>query len=122
MGWAQVVDGRADGVFKRTVAVAELLADDAGGLEAEPGVRLGVVADEVAGGVDAAHDLRSLRNEAADHEERSASIVLGEEIEESVGRDVVRAVVVGERYFVGVAAGDDGMAEELRAWAESRVG
>ena len=67
---------------------------------AEPGVGLGVVADEVAGGVDAADDLGTLADEAADHEEGGAGVVLGEEIEECVGGDVVRTVVVGEGDFV----------------------
>jgi len=85
-------------------------------------VRLGVVADEVAGGVDATDDLGTLADEAADHEEGGAGVVEGEEVEESVGGDVVGAVVVGERGLVGVVAGDDGVAEELRAGAEGCVG
>jgi len=83
---------------------------------------LGVVADEVASVVDAANDLGTLANEAADHEEAGARVVAGEEIEEGVGGYVVGAVVVGEGYFVGVGAGDEGVTEELGAGAEGRVG
>ncbi len=64
----------------------------------------------------------TLTDEAADHEEGGLGVVAGEEIEERVGGNVVRAVVVGERYFCGVVAGDYGVAEELRAGAETRVG
>jgi len=63
--------------------------------------------------VDATDNLATLADEAADHEERGASVVEGEDVEESVGGDVVGAVVIGERGFVGVVPGDDGVAEQL---------
>jgi hypothetical protein len=122
VGRAEIVDGSADGVFEGLVAGAKLFADDAGGLEAEPGVGLGVVANQMTSRVDTADDLGTLAHEAADHEEGGAGVVLGEEVEEGVGGDVVGAVVVGEGCFVGVGAGDDGVAEELGAGAEGGVG
>ncbi len=122
VGWAEIVDGRADGVLEGLVAGAELFADCTGGLEAEPGVGLGVVAQEMAGGVDSADYLGALAYEAADHKEGGAGVAFGEEFEERVGGTVVGAVVVGEGYFVGVAAGEDGVAEELRSGTEGRVG
>jgi len=90
--------------------------------EAEPGVGVGVVADEVSGSVDAANDFGALADEAADHEEGRSGVVAGEEFEERVGGDVVGAVVVGEGYLVGVGASDDRVAEELGAGAESCIG
>ena len=122
VGRAKVVDGSANGVFERAVAGAELFANDARGLEAEPGVGLSVVANEMAGGVDAADDLGTQADEAADHEEGGAGVVAVEDVEERIGGEVVGAVVVGERGFVGVAASDDGVAEELGAGAEGCVG
>ncbi len=81
-----------------------------------------MVADGVAGGGYGAGDGWALADEVSDHEEGGADVVAGEKFEERIGGNVVGAVVVGERYFVGVAAGDDGVAEELRTWAEGRVG
>ena len=122
VGRPKIVYRSADGVFESLVAGAEFFADDAGGEEAQPGMGLSVVADKMTGSVDAANDLGALANEAANHEEAGAGVVLGQELEKLVGRNVVRPVVVGEGNFVGVVARDDGVAEELRAGAKSSVG
>jgi hypothetical protein len=85
-------------------------------------MRLGVVADEMAGGVDAANDILPLAHESANHEERSVSVVVSKEVKERVGGDVVRAIVVGERDLVWIIARDNRVAEELGSRAERSVG
>ncbi len=122
VGWAEVADRRAEGIFEGRLQARELFADDARGLPCEPGMRLRVVADQVPGGVDAADELRALADEAADHEEGRARVVGGQHLEQRFGGGVVGAVVVGQRGFVGVVAGDECVAEELRAGAERGVG
>ena len=62
----------------------------------------GVVADEVAGGGDGSGDAGALADEAADHEEGGADFVAGEDFEETLGGDVVWAVVEGEGDLGGV--------------------
>ncbi len=114
---AEVADWRAEGVFENGVAVGELVADASGGLPGEPGVGHGVVADEVSGRGDGADDLRALTDVVADEEEGSAVAVAGEEVEKTLGDDVVGAVVEGEGDFVWVARGDEEFAEDLD-WAE----
>jgi hypothetical protein len=122
VGRAEVADWSAERVFESLIAGAEFFADDARGLEAEPGMRVGVVADEVAGGMNSADDVRALTDEAADHEESSAGFVAGENVEQPVGVGVVGAVVVGEGDFFGIATRDEGATEELGPRAEGCVG
>ena len=64
----------------------------------------------------------TLTDVAADEEEGGADVVAGEDFEKALGDDVVGAVVVGECDFVGVAAGDKDVAEELGLRGESGVG
>jgi len=110
---ADVADGSAEHVFESLVAAAEFFADAAGGLDGEPRVGHGVVGNEVAGGVDGTDDVWTQTNELADHEEGGADVMLREYVEELWRGSVVGAVVVGEGYFFGVVAGDEGVAEEL---------
>ncbi len=82
----------------------------------------GVVADEVAGGGYGSGDGGALADEAADHEEGGADVVLREDFEEALGGEVVGAVVEGEGDLGGVGAGDEDFAEELGLGGEGRVG
>ncbi len=81
-----------------------------------------MVADEVSSGSCGADDLRALADEAADHEERGAGVVAGEDFGQALGGDVVGAVVVGEGDLAGIVAGDDDRAEELRLRSQRGVG
>ena len=81
-----------------------------------------MVADEVAGGGDGSGDGWALADEAADHEEGGADVVLGEDFEQALGGDVVGAVVIGEGDLVGIVAGDEDSSEELGLGGEGRVG
>lgn len=118
---AKEADRGAEDVLKSRIAAGQLLADAAGADEREPGMGDGVVADEVAGGLDLANEAGALANVACDEEERGADSVLREEIEEASGPGVVGAVIVGQRELGGIAAGDEGAAEELRLRAQRRV-
>ena len=109
-----VEDGSAEDILERLTAAAKLLTDDAVRLPGEPGVRHGVVANQVTGGVDGPSDLRPLAHEAANHEERSADVVAREYVEELHGRGIVGTVVVGKGDLGWVVSGDEGAAEELR--------
>ena len=72
-----------------------------------------MVANEVARGGDGADNLRALANESADEEEGGADVVLRQDVKQTLGDDVVGSVVVGEGDFVGVAGGDEDLAEDL---------
>jgi hypothetical protein len=117
----QIVDRRSERVFEGLIAGMELITNDVGRLKAEPRMRVRVIADEVAGGVNATGDFWPLPDESAHHEERGSGVMAGEDIEELVSGGIVGTVVVGERDFVGIAARDDGSAEELRTWTEGCV-
>ena len=75
VGRAEVADGRTRGVFDRFAAAVQLLTDHALRLEVQPRMGLSMVAEEMARGVDAANDLRTLAHELADEEKRRARIV-----------------------------------------------
>ena len=122
VGRPEVVDGGAEGVLNCGVGVGEFWPDAGCGLPGQPGVVHGVVADEVAGGGDGSGDGWALADEAADHEEGGADLMLREDFEEALGGDVVGAVVVGEGDLVGIGAGDEDFSEELGLGGEGRVG
>src|SRR5213075_672221 len=96
VGWPEVADSDAESIFEDAVALGELLADAGQGLPGEPGMRHGVVADEMPGCGDSTGDLRALANVAADEEEAGVDIVAGEDLEKALRDDIVGAVVEGE--------------------------
>ena len=85
-------------------------------------MRLCVVADEMAGGMNAACNLRPLPHELPNHEKGRPGVVAGEDVEQFIGRSIVGAVVVGQRDFVRIGARDDRVAKDLRPRAKRSVG
>src|SRR5919109_3895467 len=75
---------------------------------------LGMVADDVSLGSDAAGDLRSLANEAADEKERRVHLVLGQHVKQAQGVRIVGAVIESERKLARIRAAGDGRAKDLR--------
>ncbi len=73
---ADVADGFAERVFQSGVAGLEFFTHSVGWEQSEPWMHCGVVADEMASGLDGADDLSALADEAADHEEGCACVVL----------------------------------------------
>ena len=110
---AEVADSGAEGVFEGCVAVCQFAADGVCGVEGEPWVGHGVVADEVSGGGDGADDLGALADEAADEEKAGSDLVAGEDFEEAMGGFVVGAVIVGEGDLVRTAWCDEDLPKEL---------
>src|ERR1700733_4433809 len=82
----------------------------------------GVIAEKVAGGVNAADQVGTLLDEVADEEERGADVVLSQQVEEARRPGVVGAVVIGESEFRGIGAGDESVAEDLRLGPKRSVG
>src|SRR5580700_5096399 len=81
----------------------------------------GVVADNVSGLVDGANDVGPLADEAPDHEEAGAELMLGEDFEQLVGTGIVGAIVEGERDLIGIAVGNESGTEELRPGREGGI-
>ncbi len=92
------------------------------GSEGEVGVVPRVVADEVAGSDDAAHEIGCGVGVAAEKEERDADIVGGEQFEQTRRPDGVGAVIKSEGQLIGFRRGDEGGAKKARAGAERGVG
>ena len=114
VGGPKVVDRVAECVFESVVAAGDFLTDASGGLPGEPGMRHGVVADEMSRGRDGAGDLRALTDVVADEKETGADVEAGQDIKESFGDDIVGTVVVSEGDLVWVWRGDKNFAEDLR--------
>ena len=82
----------------------------------------GVIADEVSGVGDAANELRLGLGKLADHEERGAHIVLGEDVEQTRRPGGVGAVVEGEGELAGAARRDERPAKDLRGGPQGGIG
>ena len=122
MGRTEETDGCAENVFQGGIAAGQLFMDAAAGVDCEPGMGDGVVADEMSSGLDLSDEIGPLANVAADEEERSADILLRQQVEQAAGPGIVGAVVVGEGELGRVATGDEGASKELRLRIHRRVG
>ena len=120
-GRTKVADRPAGDLLKAFTGVAELLVNAGAGREGEVGVVPRVVADKMAGGDDAAHEVWRSMGMAAEQEKGGADIVRGEQFEKAGGPGGVWAVVEGEGQLAGPGWGDQRGAEESRARPQSGV-
>src|ERR1700722_7836325 len=82
----------------------------------------GVIADEVTGGSDAAHECRLRLCIAADKEERGADTVTGQGIQKAGSPGWVGAIVKGEGDLAGTIGRDEGLAKDPRSRRECGIG
>lgn len=119
---AEVADGLAGDLGERVLGAAELLADLGGGSEGEIGVGPGMVADEVAGLVNAADEIGDDLGVAADEEKGGADVAGGQLVEQLRRPSGIRAVVEGEGEIAGALRGAERGTEEARGRPHGGVG
>lgn len=97
----EVADRDTRNVLQRFAGPLQFLSHAKGRGEREVGMAPGMVADEVAGGSDAAHQIRLGLSVTANEEEGGAHIVGGQDVEQARGPGGIGAIVKGEGQLAG---------------------
>ena len=121
-GWAEEANRLAGDLLESKAGASELLFDAGAPRESEIRMAPGVVADEMAGGDNAAHECRLRAGMAADEEERSANAAVGEDIEKAGSPGGVGAIIEREGQFARAKRSNEGFAKNPRARGERGVG
>ena len=119
---AEESNGCTEGIFQGMVAAGELGADTFFGLEMQPGVSHGVIANAMSGGGNGSGQVGLAADIFTDEEEGGANIVTGQEIEKGWRGERVGAVIEGEGEFLWAARGYEDGAVELGGGVEGGVG
>ncbi len=114
-------NGRPEDIFQSGIAAVEFFADTADAMNRKPGMRDGVVANEVSGGLDLSDEIRPQADVAPNEKKCDADIVLSQKFEQAAGPRIVGAVVVGESELSRIAAGYESAAKELRLGSHRRI-
>jgi len=118
---AKESEGLASDLLERAASANEFLFNAAGQRKSEIGMAPGVVADEMAGGNDAADKRRLRAGMAANEEECGVNAVVGQDIEQTGCPGRIGSIVEGEGEFAWKTGRNEGFAEDPRGRPESSV-